>query len=200
MSRRCLIFLAVAALAIGVTAGPAAGSRQPWSQSKFSLNNPHSHGDQGLTIVEFLSNHLLKSGRTTSIPADNVFGVEGVERADLIVEVSLSCDPVPEFGPFRPAASRTFFIVRGPQGLGSIRVKANRFRLQTRAFDGASRQGHLTFSGTFSHHGARVAGSIAVDIPALENEGVALTNCQTDPGRKPAKLGRPLRFHILATG
>lgn len=192
--------ICIVLFALGVTATAATGSPGQTAQGTFRLTNPHSRGDRGLTIVEFLANHLVKSGRTTSIPADNVFGIEGVEHANLIVELQLSCDPLPEFGPERLAASRTFFIVRGPQGFGSIHVKGNRFRLRTPAFDGISRQGQLIFAGTFSHHGARVAGSISVDIPALTNEGVALTNCQTDPGGLPAKLGRPLRFHILVAG
>jgi hypothetical protein len=192
--------LAVVLLAFGIAAGSVVGSALPTAQGIFRLTNPHSRGDQGLTIVEFLANRLLKSGRTTSIPADNVFEVDGVEHSDLIVELQLSCDPLPEFGLERSGVSRTFYLVRGPEGFGAIRVKGDKFRVRTPAFDGVSRQGRLTFSGRFSHRGTRVTGAISVDIPALTNEGVALTNCQTDPGGLAAKVGRPLRFDILATG
>lgn len=200
MRRRYLATVGVAILTIGVTAGSVLAAPAQTTQRIFRLNNPHSHGDQNLAILEFLANGRVKDGRTISIPAENVFGVEGLQHADLIVELQLSCDPVPEFGPERLAASRIYYIVRSSQGFGEIRVKANKFRVRTAAFDGVSNQGQLTFSGTFSHHGTSVAGSIAADVPQLTNEGITLSNCQTDPGGKPAKLGKPLRFHILATG
>jgi hypothetical protein len=183
------------------------GSPGSTVQGSFRLNNPHSRGDKELTIVEFLANHFFRSGRTTSIPAENVFGIEGVEHADLVVELSLSCDPLPaEFGlPERVMISPTFFIVRGSHGFGAIHVKGNRFRVQTPAFDGNSRQGQLIFLGTFSHHGAQVAGSISVNIPSfkgaptnpLTGMGRTFTNCSTDPGANPAKVGRPLQFHLV---
>ncbi len=186
-------------MAGAVTAGSVLAAPGQTTQRIFRLSNPHSHGDRNLTIVEFLANRRVKDGRTISIPADNVFGVEGVEHADLIVELQLSCDPVPEFGPERLVATRVYYIVRESQGFGEIRVRANKFHLRTAAFDGVSSEGHLIFSGTFSHGGNRVAGSISADVPHLTNEGITLNNCQTDPGGKLAKLGKPLRFHILAT-
>jgi hypothetical protein len=176
-------------------------------QRNFRLTNPLSHGDGGLVI---LANSLLRSGKTTSIPPDNVFGVKKVEHADLIVQIQLSCDP--GFAePFQPPPERdliapTFFVVRGHEGFGSIRVKHNRFRVQGPAFDGSSHQGQLTISGTFSHHGRQVAGSVAVKFPKFtgtpENitggNGGQFTNCMTDPNLEPTKLGRRLKFLLAA--
>ncbi len=218
MRRGHAVVIGIALLAIGATVGTAdarpgqagQGRHQIPIQRTFRLTNPLSHGDTGLLIFEFLANSLLKSGKTTSIPPDNVFGVKKVEHADLIVQIELSCDP--GFAePFQPPPERqlispTFFVVRGHDGFGSIRVKHNRFQVRAPAFDGSSHQGQLTISGAFSHHGRRVAGSVAVKFPQFKGtpgnlaggNGGQFTNCMTDPNRKPTKLGRPLKFHLAA--
>lgn len=209
--------IAVAIVAIGAmagtaSAGPGKAGRRKHAfpvQRYFRLTNPGSHGDGGLNILEFLANSLLGSGKTTSIPPNVVFGVKGVEHAGLVVQIELSCDPgftEPGLPPERLLVAPTFFVVHGPEGFGSIRVKHNRFRVRAPAFDGSTHQGQLTVAGTFSHHGRRVKGSVAVKLPKFKGtagsftggEGHVFTNCMTDPNLDPSKLGRPLKFQMAA--
>ena len=52
-----------------LAASPALSFRAPPIEETFRLNNIEGHGEKGLIIVEFVSRHLSRSGRTTLIPA-----------------------------------------------------------------------------------------------------------------------------------
>ena len=192
-----------------LTASPAAGFPVQPIEETFRLNNLEGHGDKGLTIVEFVSWHLPRSGRTTLIQPEDVFLTQGLDHADLVVELSLSCDPLPEFEiTERVTYSPTLYIERGHEGLGSIRVKGDRFHVTSPAFTGPTpgspHEGRLTFSGKFSRSGTKATGAISVDLPSVKIpaeplQGIqaeTLTNCKTDPGGIPTKLGKPLKFRV----
>lgn len=178
-------------------------------EETFRLNNLEGHGDKRLTVVEFVSWHLPGSGRTTLIQPENVFGPQGLEHADLVVELTLSCDPLPALEVTeRVAYSPTLYIERGHEGLGSIRVKGDKFHMTSPAFTGPTpgspHEGKLTFTGKFSKSGIKAAAAISADLPSVKMpaepvQGIqaeTLTNCKTDPGGNPSKLGKPLRFHV----
>lgn len=181
-------------------------------EETFRLNNIEGHGDKGLTIVEFVSWHLPRSGRTTLIQPENVFESQELDHADLVVELSLSCDPLPELETTeRVAFSRTLYIERGHEGLGRIRVKGDKFHVTSPAFmsptPGSPHEGKLTFSGRFSKSGTKAAGAISADLPSVKLpaepvQGIqaeTLTNCETDPGGVPSKLGKPLKFRVAGS-
>lgn len=173
--------VAIGAMAGTASAGPGKVGRRKHAfpvQRYFRLTNAGSHGDGGLNILEFLADSLLGSGKTTSIPPNIVFGVKGVEHADLVVQIELSCDPgftEPGLPPERLLVAPTFFV-------------------------------ELTVSGAFTRHGRRVKGSVAVKLPKFKGtagsfsggEGGVFTNCMTDPNLDPSKLGRPLKFQMAA--
>ena len=125
------------------------------------------------------------------------------------MELSLSCNPLPEFEiTERVTYSPTLYIERGHEGFGSIRVKGDKFRVTSPAFTGPTpgspHEGKLTFSGKFSKSGMKAAGAISADIPSVKMsaepltgvQAETLTNCKTDPGGSPSKLGKPLKFRV----
>lgn len=173
-----------------VLAAPAAAI-EPTVQ-RFNLGNPHSHADKGLHILEFLA--ASRNGRTTGIQAEDVFGEPNVMHAAVVVQLDLFCDP----GFAGSTDTQTFYITHGRQGFGGLHVKHSRFSFRGTAFDGRNHQGKIAISGKFTRRGRTADGTVRVFGPSFQGAGALdkFTNCDTEPGAKPANRGKPYKWHI----
>ncbi len=195
LHRTAAVGTACAALGIGALGVDLAAGHPFPETHQFSAGNAHTHVDQSIVTLNFDS--VSKGRRTKKIQAQLFSGFPPPNTAQLAAvgaTVRLACDPE-STGDLQDG----FWIQRGRDGEGPLRVHHNRVSFHGRAFDGRVHEGKLAFKVKFNHKGTIARGSIRVHGAKMENEfGDPLTNCDTEPKGKPANRGKPLRFRMTA--
>jgi hypothetical protein len=185
-----LVLLLAASITALALAAPSAGSQQVPVQWRFVNTGPLT---RGLTLVSFQTDAV--GANTVAITPLFVTGWPGTsapQDGSLFVDLQLVCNG----GTTPPLFA--FFVRLGRLGGTDIPVHHNRVVYRAVAYNGIVHEGHIVFTAHFTDRGKVATGTVRVWGRKLQDdEGGSLTDCNTDPGGRPANRGKPYKWRLV---